>query len=119
MRAAAIILRELSILNEGLEKQFAVRLEVVVGIHAGPTIVGIMGYGAAKTLTAIGDTVNVASRLETKAKEFGAAIVVSEPAIIQAGQEIADLRSEEIAIRGRNSQMKVFLLSKEESERYL
>ncbi len=119
MKAAAIILRELSILNEGLEKQFAVRLEVVVGIHAGPTIVGVMGYGAAKTLTAIGDTVNVASRLESKAKEFGAAIVVSEPAIIQAGQEIADLRSEKIAIRGRNSQMKVFLLSKEESERYL
>ena len=57
--------------------------------------------------------------LESKAKEFGAAIVVSEPAIVQAGQEIADLRSEEIAIRGRNSQMKVFLLSKEESERYL
>jgi adenylate cyclase len=119
MKAAATILRDIAILNEGLEKQFAVRLEVVVGIHSGPSIVGVMGYGAAKTLTAIGDTVNVASRLESKAKEFGAAIVVSEPAIIQAGQEIADLRSEEIAIRGRNSQMRVFLLSKEESERYL
>jgi adenylate cyclase len=119
MKAAATILRDIAILNEGLEKQFAVRLEVVVGIHSGPSIVGVMGYGAAKTLTAIGYTVNVASRLESKAKEFGAAIVVSEPAIIQAGQEIADLRSEEIAIRGRNSQMKVFLLSKKESERYL
>lgn len=119
MKAAATILRDIATLNEGLEKQFAVRLEVVVGIHSGPSIVGVMGYGAAKTLTAIGDTVNVASRLESKAKEFGAAIVVSEPAIVQAGQEIADLRSEEIAIRGRNSQMKVFLLSKEESERYL
>lgn len=47
------------------------------------------------------------------------AIVVSEPAIIQAGQDIADLRNEKIAIRGRNSQLKVFLLSKEESERFL
>jgi len=119
MKAAATILRDIAILNEGLEKQFAVRLEVVVGIHAGPSIVGVMGYGAAKTLTAIGDTVNVASRLESKAKEFGAAIVVSEPALTQAGQDTADLRSEQISIRGRNSQMKVFLLSKEESERYL
>lgn len=119
MKAAATILRDIAILNEGLEKQFAVRLEVVVGIHAGPSIVGVMGYGAAKTLTAIGDTVNVASRLESKAKEFGAAIVVSEPALTQAGQDTADLRSEQITIRGRNSQMKVFLLSKEESERYL
>lgn len=119
MKAAAAILRDIATLNEGLEKQFSVRLEVVVGIHSGPSIVGVMGYGAAKTLTAIGDTVNVASRLESKAKEFGAAIVVSEPAIIQAGQPIADLRSEQIVIRGRNSQMKVFLLSAEESQRYL
>ncbi|WP_144579232.1 adenylate/guanylate cyclase domain-containing protein [Agrobacterium sp. DE0009] len=119
MKAAATILRDIATLNEGLEKQFSVRLEVVVGIHSGPSIVGVMGYGAAKTLTAIGDTVNVASRLESKAKEFGAAIVVSEPAIIQAGQPIADLRSEQIVIRGRNSQMKVFLLSAEESQRYL
>jgi len=119
MKAAATILRDIATLNEGLEKQFSVRLEVVVGIHSGPSIVGVMGYGAAKTLTAIGDTVNVASRLESKAKEFGAAIVVSEPAIIQAGQPIADLRSEQIVIRGRNSQMEVFLLSAEESQRYL
>nr|WP_233282440.1 adenylate/guanylate cyclase domain-containing protein [Agrobacterium tumefaciens] len=119
MKAAATILRDIATLNEGLEKQFSVRLDVVVGIHSGPSIVGVMGYGAAKTLTAIGDTVNVASRLESKAKEFGAAIVVSEPAIIQAGQPIADLRSEQIVIRGRNSQMKVFLLSAEESQRYL
>ncbi|OAE47555.1 adenylate/guanylate cyclase domain-containing protein [Agrobacterium tumefaciens] len=119
MKAAATILRDIATLNEGLEKQFSVRLDVVVGIHSGPSIVGVMGYGAAKTLTAIGDTVNVASRLESKAKEFGAAIVVSEPAIIQAGQPIADLRSEQIVIRGRNSQMKVFLLSAEQSQRYL
>lgn len=119
MKAAATILRDIATLNEGLEKQFSVCLDVVVGIHSGPSIVGVMGYGAAKTLTAIGDTVNVASRLESKAKEFGAAIVVSEPAIIQAGQPIADLRSEQIVIRGRNSQMKVFLLSAEESQRYL
>ncbi|MDS7598007.1 adenylate/guanylate cyclase domain-containing protein [Agrobacterium tumefaciens] len=119
MKAAATILRELSLLNEGLERQFAVRLEVVIGIHSGPTIVGVMGYGPAKTLTAIGDTVNVASRLETIAKELGAAIVVSEPTIVQAGQDIADLRNEKIAIRGRNSKLKVFLLSKEESERFL
>lgn len=33
MKAAATILRDIAILNEGLEKQFAVRLEVVVGIH--------------------------------------------------------------------------------------
>jgi adenylate cyclase len=119
MKAAALILRDIEKLNAELEKQFAINLRVVVGIHSGPSIIGVMGYGAAKNLTAIGDTVNVASRLESAAKEFDTAIVVSEPAIIQAGQDIKDLESRKIAIRGRTSEMKVFLVSREESSRFL
>lgn len=119
MRAAAIILRDIEKLNDELEKQFSINLRVVIGIHSGPSIVGVMGYGAAKNLTAIGDTVNVASRLESAAKEFNTAIVVSEPAIIQAGQNTEDLESRKIAIRGRTSEMKVFLVSREESARFL
>ena len=119
MRAAAIILRDIEKLNDELEKQCSINLRVVSGIHSGPSIVGVMGYGAAKNLTAIGDTVNVASRLESAAKEFNTAIVVSEPAIIQAGQNTEDLESRKIAIRGRTSEMKVFLVSREESARFL
>lgn len=119
MKAAAIILRDIEKLNEELEKQFSINLRVVIGIHAGPSIVGVMGYGAAKNLTAIGDTVNVASRLESAAKEFNTQIVVSDPAIIQAGQNTQDLESRKIAIRGRTSEMKVFLVSQEESIRFL
>ena len=48
-----------------------------IGLHAGPAIVGEMGYGRAISLTAIGDTVNVASRLEALTKELGGQLVVS------------------------------------------
>lgn len=119
LKAAALILRNIETLNEELEKQFAVRLRVVVGIHAGPSIVGVMGYGAAKNLTAIGDTVNVASRLETAAKEFNTAIVVSEPVLKQSGQETKALQNRTIPIRGKSSQMKVFLISEAESQLFL
>lgn len=119
LKAAAYILRDIDKLNEELEKQFAVRLRVAIGIHAGPSIVGIMGYGAAKNLTAIGDTVNVASRLETAAKEFGASIVISEPAMVQTAHTLDALQSRTIPIRGRSSEMKVFLISEEESKRFL
>ena len=44
-----------------------------------------MGYGRVRSLTAVGDTVNVASRLEHAAKEFDAAIVISEPVAELAG----------------------------------
>jgi adenylate cyclase len=119
LKAAALILRDIDMLNEELEKQFSVKLRVVVGIHAGPSIVGVMGYGAAKNLTAIGDTVNVASRLETVAKEFGTAIVVSEPVMIQSGHDAKALQSRTIPIRGKRWEMKVFLISETESQQFL
>lgn len=119
LKAAAHILRNVETLNEELEKQFAVRLRVVVGIHAGPSIVGVMGYGAAKNLTAIGDTVNVASRLESAAKEFETAIVVSEPMLRQSGHDIGTLERRTIPIRGKRHDMRVFLISEAESRRFL
>ena len=48
-----------------------------IGIHAGPVIVGEMGYGHATSLTAIGDAVNTASRLEALTKELGVQLVFS------------------------------------------
>ena len=119
LKAAALILQNIETLNEELEKQFSVKLRIVVGIHAGPSIVGVMGYGSAKTLTAIGDTVNVASRLETAAKEFDTAIVISEPVLQQSGHAAESLQSRTIPIRGKSTQMKVFLISESESRRFV
>lgn len=119
LKAAAHILRNVETLNEELERQFAVKLKVVVGIHAGPSIVGVMGYGDAKNLTAIGDTVNVASRLESAAKEFDTSIVVSEPLLRQSGHDAQTLVRRTIAIRGKRNEMRVFLISESESRRFL
>ncbi|QRM56792.1 2Fe-2S iron-sulfur cluster binding domain-containing protein [Sinorhizobium sp. BG8] len=118
LKAAANIIRNIDRLNEELSREFTLTIRVAIGIHAGPSIVGVMGYGAAKNLTAIGDTVNVASRLESVAKEYDSAIVVSEPAIVQARAERGDLQSRKIAIRGRVSEMRVYLVTEEESGRF-
>lgn len=119
MRAAATIVQEIDRLNEELEKEFSVHLRVAIGVHTGPSIVGVMGYGQAKSLTAIGDTVNVASRLESVAKELNTTIVVSEPAIIQSGVNIKDLQKRDIKVRGRSSPMRVYVISEKESTRFL
>lgn len=119
MRAAATIVQDIDRLNEELEKEFSVHLRIAIGIHTGPSIVGVMGYGQAKSLTAIGDTVNVASRLESVAKELNATIVVSEPTIIQSGVPIKDLQKHDITVRGRSSPMRVYVISEKESVRFL
>ena len=52
-------------LNEALSGDLELPLRIGIGLHAGPSIVGEMGYERATQLTAIGDTVNIASRLES------------------------------------------------------
>ncbi len=100
LAAAAAILRDLARLGTELAGELGAPLEVAIGIHAGPAIVGTMGYGGTLAVTAIGDTVNVASRLETMAKELDAAIVISEDAARLSGLELTHFESREIAIRG-------------------
>lgn len=117
LSAAAAIVRDLGQLNEELSRELSVQLRIAIGIHTGPSVVGVMGYGATKSLTAIGDTVNVASRLETTAKEHDVAIVVSEPALLQSDMAVDGLESSEVAIRGRSASMRVYLITEEESRR--
>ena len=62
-------------LNEALSGDLDQPLRIGIGLHSGPTIVGQMGYERATQLTAIGDTVNTASRLEALTKEFGVELV--------------------------------------------
>ena len=66
-------------------------LRMGIGLHLGPAIIGEMGWGRAASLTAIGDTVNVASRLEALTKELGVQLVVSERLARRAGVGLDDL----------------------------
>jgi adenylate cyclase len=100
LAASAMILAELDRLSEELAAEIPAPLKVAIGIHAGPAIVGAMGYGGTMHVTAIGDTVNVASRLEAAAKEFNAAIVVSDAVAALSGLDLSDYEAREIAIRG-------------------
>lgn len=100
LAASAAILAELDRLSEELSGEIPSPLRVAIGIHAGPAIVGAMGYGGVMNVTAIGDTVNVASRLEAAAKEFDAAIVVSDHVAEMSGLDLSHYEVREIAIRG-------------------
>jgi adenylate cyclase len=88
-------------LNRALADDVASGLKIGIGIHLGPAIVGEMGYGGATGLTAIGDTVNTASRLESMAKDFGAELVLSEAVEKAAGIDLPDLAQHAVKIRGR------------------
>jgi adenylate cyclase len=98
---------ELDHLNVSLASDLEAPLRLGIGIHAGPAIVGEMGYGKTMTITAVGDAVNTASRLETMTKDFGAQLVVSEDAAAAAGMDLSSYPSQEVSVRGRREPLVV------------
>ena len=64
LTAAKRMVEQVKTLSQSLAEELPEPLRIGIGIHCGPAIVGRMGYGATVHLTAIGDTVNVASRLQ-------------------------------------------------------
>ena len=63
-------------------------LRIGIGIHTGPAIVGEMGYGTAVSITAVGDSVNTASRIESLTKTYACQLVVSEAVVLRAGIDL-------------------------------
>ncbi len=115
LAAAVQIVREIERLNEEMADELSLPLRVAIGIHTGPAIVGTMGYDKVKGLTAVGDTVNVASRLENIAKARDAAIVFSEPVAVGANTKVEGLEAEDISIRGRSGPLRVYVVSAEQA----
>ena len=67
VRAGLEILAALRTLNDALEPKHGMRLAARVGIHTGPVVIGAMGGGAKSEVLALGDTTNIAARLEAVA----------------------------------------------------
>lgn len=97
-------------LNHGLASDLERPLRIGIGIHFGPAIVGDMGYGQATQLTAVGDTVNAASRIEALSKGYEAQVVISEPVAEAAGVDLSAYPSDEVTLRGRATPVRLFIV---------
>ncbi len=108
LAAAQAMIAHVDGLSRALSEELSAPLRIGIGVHCGPAVVGRMGYGETIHVTAIGDTVNVASRLQDATKEFHCQLVFSDEVAMQSGQPIAGLPRHELTVRNRREALAVF-----------
>ena len=110
LRGAAEMARRLSRLNARLEGELAQPLRIGIGIHCGDAIVGTMGPPSSPNLSAVGDNVNVAARLESECKPLGCTLVVSTALARAADLDLSEHPLHEAELRGRGQSVPVYAI---------
>jgi adenylate cyclase len=114
LAAVGPIYHRLGEMNRMLADELPRPISIGIGIHAGNVILGELGYRERFLLTAIGDAVHVASRLQELTKEYGCQAVVSEVVGETANIALVGMPRHEISVRGREAQLTVRVVSKVE-----
>jgi adenylate cyclase len=106
LKTAVTMQRRLTTLNKELESENYSRINVGIGLHTGVATIGYIGSEQRSEYTAIGDTVNLASRLESTAR--GGQILVSE-ATARAGSDLFTfLPQESLTVKNRLQPVSLF-----------
>ncbi len=85
------------------------QLRAGIGMNTGPTVVGNMGSDTRFNYTVMGDSVNVASRLESSSKQYGIVLVVGETTRALAPQ-FAALEIDKVVVKGKTEALHSFTL---------
>ena len=109
--AGCEILRAVDGLNDDLGAKNRAPIQIGIGIHSGPAIVGSVGSPQRLEFTAIGNTVNVASRIQGLTKTLGKPLLVTAAVRDRAGDAFAVEEMPPQEVRGIEGRMMIFAIT--------
>jgi len=119
-KAALDMIAAVASMNEVRREEFnenseeAPPINVGIGINSGTCVVGNMGSDKRFDYTALGDTVNLASRLEGQSKPYGLPIVIGDATAEQVRDQLATFEIDLIRVKGKTEPVRIHCLAGDE-----
>jgi adenylate cyclase len=111
LRAALQMAKEAEDFKQWMRQRFPGRglpeFGIGIGVHSGDAVIGDIGSVKRTEFTAIGDTVNAASRLEGVTKEMRCVLVASKATVDAAGEGVIAGKRETVKVKGKDQLIEV------------
>jgi adenylate cyclase len=108
VRTGLRMLGDLANLNRYLKEHFGVEFHIRIGIHFGDVVLGRMGHPRDMQYTAIGDPVNMASRIESAVKGTRADLLISEAVYAQVKDDVQTGVVTEAELKGKHGMHRLY-----------
>ncbi len=108
VRAARQMIELIRLFNEEQAARDKVQIQIGIGVASGMVVAGYTGTQHRATYTCVGDTVNVAARLESHTKDLDRPILIDEETRLGLGDEIAVEAQGELSVKGKTKPVNVY-----------
>lgn len=108
--ASLDMIKELENLKKKWQKEGFPEINIGIGLNSGNAVIGNVGSSERFDYTAIGDNINLGSRLESLTKHYGVSIIISEKTKEEAGNEFVTRKLDFVKVKGKNEPIEIYEL---------